>query len=447
MIRATLAVFLLISVSLPGSAGSGLSAPQVESAVRDAASEGEVWPGYDPLAIPLAVFDGTETYLFRHPAPPDEFAERDGAHVFAGRHPGVVANSSARIGELATATVWLETLPEGSTPRDCAALVFHEGFHVFQGTTGRRWGGDESQLFVYPVDDDGLLALRRLETEALRRAFEAEDDAAAADWARVALGVRRERFGRMDDAFVAYERGIETLEGTATYIEYRAAGRASPGFPAVGFGAEDVRSRAYTTGVAWALLLDRFAAGWQDGFGDDDGILLDTSVAGALPAAEASPSRAFTAPERAEIERVAREDVRDVLRGRAERREAFESSPGWRLIIEAGVTSPLWPQGFDPLNLTRVDGGVLHTRFLKLGNESGALEVMGGTVLTEEVGPHPILNGILRMTLAGLDEEPAVETDGERVTVAIPTLKAEFSGARVEREGARVTIRLPSGEE
>jgi hypothetical protein len=444
MMRATLSVILSAVLGVSAGAEEDLSAPTVDSTVEAVASEGEIWPGYDPLAVPLAVFDGIETHLFRHPAPPDEFDERDGAYVMAGRHPAVVANSSAWIGDLLTATVWLETLPAGSTARDCAALVFHEGFHVFQRTTGRSWGADESQLFLYPVEDGDLLALRRLETEALRRAFGAREDPGVAGWARAALDARRERFDRMGDAFVAYERGIETLEGTATYVEYRAAGRAAPDFPAEGFEPEDVRNRAYKTGVAWALLLDRFAPGWREGFGDEDGPTMDAALAEALVAAGGA---AFTAGERERIERGAHEDARGVVERRAERRRAFESSPGWKLIVEAAPESPLWPQGFDPLNLTRVDGGVLHTRFLKLGNESGALEVMGGNAFTEEVGPHPILNGILRVTVAGIDEEPSVEVKGERVSVTIPTCTGEFEGARVERADGRVVIHLPAGGE
>ncbi len=446
MSRATALVSLLLCVSLLGCAGCGnRSAPALERAVVEIASEGELWPGYDPLAIPLAVFDGTNTYLFRHPDPPDGFVEERGAHVFEGRHPAVVANSAASIGDVATATVWLETLPEESTLRDRAALVFHECFHVFQPTTGRRWGADETHLFLYPVDHFVLLTFRHLETEALRRAFEAEDDEAAADWARVALHERRRRFGRMDENFAAYEQGIETLEGTATYVEYRAAGRSAPDLPVEAFDAEDVRSRAYTTGVAWALLLDRFAPGWRDGFGTDDTRLLDTDLAQALQVAQTRPACGFTAAERGEIERVARENVLTLLKGRVERREAFDSAAGWKLVVETSKASPLWPQGFDPLNVRHVAGGILHTRFLKLGNESGALEVMGDTVLTEGVGPHPLFDGVVRMTLGELTEEPAVEIDGEHVTVSLPTLNAEFSGADVERSDDRVVIRLGRG--
>jgi hypothetical protein len=67
---------------------------------------------------------------------------------------------------------------------------------------------------------------------------------------------------------------------------------------------------------------------------------------------------------------------------------------------------------------------------------------MGDTVLTEGVGPHPLLSGVLRMTLNGFDEEPPIEIEGDRVSVDLPTLKAEFTGAEVEHDEDRVVIRL-----
>lgn len=442
-------VSLLVCVGLFGCAGEGeRSAVALEHEVQRVTEGRQLWPGYDPLAVPLAIFDGTTTFLFRHPTPPEGFVERANLHVFEGRHAAIVANSSAWIGGVSTATVMLESLPTESTLSEWAALVVHEGFHVFQGTTGRRWGANEVDLFLYPVDDAELLTLRRLETEALRRAFLAWERDVAAEWAQRALDLRYERFDRMDPAFQAYERGIETHEGTATYVEYKVTGRTQPLFPAGGFDAEDVRSRAYTTGVAWALLLDRFGANWRDGFGGDDSRHLDTALAEALlTIQESSQECVVTASERAEAARVAREDVEQVLVQRAERRSRFESSPGWQIIVQADETRPLWPQGFDPLNVRRVDRGVLHTRFLKLGNESGALEVMGDTVLTEAVGPHPLFDGVLRLILAGLETEPQVEIEGEHVRISLPSFSADFTGASVQRSGRQVIVNLaPRGK-
>ncbi|MBE9507192.1 MAG: hypothetical protein IMY86_04015 [Chloroflexi bacterium] len=247
----------------------------------------------------------------------------------------------------------------------------------------------------------------------------------------------------MDPAFQAYERGIETHEGTATYVEYGVTGRTRPDFPAGGFDAEDVRHRAYTTGVAWALLLDRFGPNWRDGFDSDDSRHLCSTLAEALlTIQESSRECVFTAREREEAVRVARKDVERVLAQRAERRSEFESLPGWQIIVQADETEPLWPRGFDPLNVRRVNGGVLHTRFLKLGNESGALEVMEDTVLTDEVGPHPLFNGVRRLILAGLEAEPQVEIEGEHVRISSPTFNADFTEASVQVSGGQVIVRL-----
>ncbi len=449
MRTAAVLVSLLVCVGLFGCAADGeRSAVALEREVRRVSEGKQFWPGYDPLAVPLAIFDGTTTFLFRHPTPPEEFVERENLYVFEGRHTAVVANSSARIGGVPTATIMLESLPPESTLSEWAALVVHEGFHVFQGTTGRRWGANEVDLFLYPVDDAELLTLRRLETEALGRAFGARERDVAAGWARRALDLRHERFDGMDPAFQAYERGIETHEGTATYVEYGVTGRTRPHFPAGGFDAEDVRSRAYTTGVAWALLLDRFGPNWRDGFDSDENCHLYTTLTEALVTIqEPLPECVFTAPEREEAARVAREDVERVLVQRAERRSEFESLPGWQIIVQADETEPLWPQGFDPLNVRRLNGGVLHTRFLKLGNESGALEVMGDTALTDEVGPHPLFNGVRRLTLAGLEAEPQVDIEGEHVRISSPTFVADFTGASVQRSGSQVIISLaPRGK-
>ena len=38
-----------------------------------------LWPGFEPRAIPVEVFDGTNTYLYHHPKPPEGFRALPGA--------------------------------------------------------------------------------------------------------------------------------------------------------------------------------------------------------------------------------------------------------------------------------------------------------------------------------------------------------------------------------
>ncbi len=443
MRRVTVIASAVVSLVFYGSAdGKALGVLALEAEVRQIAGVSELWPGYDPLKVPLAVFDGTNTYLFRHPGAPGGFAHEGDMRVFAGRHPAVVANSSASIGGIRTATILLNGPIDKDALRDLAAEVVHEGFHVFQFTTGRTWGPDEAQLFVYPTDDAELLALSRLEAEALRRALAAPDSTVGAGWAEQAVELRHLRFGRMDPSFGSYERGIETLEGTATYVEFRAAGRHEPEFPPGGFPVEAVRRRAYATGVAWALLLDRLHPGWCEGFADDNRRYLDSDLEDALQRVDRSAACAFTAADSAVARDAARKDVENLRAARALMEQRIISAPGWRLVIEADPTAPLWPQGFDPMNVRRLDAGLLHTRFLRLGNDVGTFEVMGDTVLTEGVGPHPLFNGVRRVTIVRLPAEPQVEAQADTVQIVLPTLSARFRGARVERTGWQTTIHL-----
>src|SRR5687768_10204511 len=49
------------------------SALAVDSALAVTA-RAPLWPGFEPLRVPLAIFDGERTYLFRHPSPPSGYA-------------------------------------------------------------------------------------------------------------------------------------------------------------------------------------------------------------------------------------------------------------------------------------------------------------------------------------------------------------------------------------
>ncbi len=404
-----------------------------------------LWPGYDPLAIPLAVFDGDRTFLFRHPTPPDGFAPLPGVSpaglVVVGRFAAMSANSSAEIGGVATATVLLDRPIADGQSR--APLAIHEAFHVFQRARHPRWIGNEADLFVYPTDDAGALALRRLETVALRRALAADAVDSAAGWTRLALDLRRDRFARLDSASVAYERGTELNEGLATYVEGKAAGKRTVSLPDAEFGPADVRRRAYAIGPALARLLDRFAPGWPHSFEADDRQTLDGALSQALGTGKTG---AFPDADRTAAERQAQTDIETLAVTRAEQRAAFSKRPGWHVVVEADGNS-LWPQGFDPINVERVGPtSVLHARFLRVGNGAGSLEVLDSgdadlEALTEGVGPHPLFNGVSRVEIVGLAQPETHEADGV-VTVRVPGFTATFRGAHLTRTGTVITIRL-----
>lgn len=426
----------------------GSPALAIDDEVRKLATR-RLWPGFDPAKVPLAIFDGEKTFLFRHPHPPPEFeavAGRPETASVAGRHPLVRANTSVELGRVRTATLLVDA-PERSPVRESAATAVHEAFHAFQADRHPRWGGNEVDLFTYPVDDPVLLQLSRLETEALRRALAERGDNGAACWAAAALDSRRRRFAALPEAGVLYERGTELKEGLARLVESRARGASSkePVFPANEFAASDVRSRSYAVGHAFGVLLDRVAAGWESRLEAGADTTLDALLSEALAARDGGRPCRFTGQETAraldgaktsvELARLTREAVRD----------DFFRRPGWALVVVSGA-EPLAPQAFDPLNVERLGGGeVLHARWLKLGNAAGSIEVLNARAITEAAGGHPLFEGVRRVTVTGLAEEPQVRESSGGIDLVAAGVSGGFAGARWEKKDRTITVYLPKG--
>ncbi|MCG8607699.1 hypothetical protein MJD09_22280 [bacterium] len=280
-----------------------------------------------------------------------------------------------------------------------------------------------------------------METAALRQAFEVQDSVHTACWIRAALQIRRDRFQEMDSVHIAYERGIELGEGLAFYVEKKALRSDKPDIPQTGFPADRVRLRGYTSGVSLALLLQQFAPDWEASFEKDDQQFLDIALEQHISSHTLSTCD-FQAAEVDQATVEAESDVAALLSQRKQLRLDFEAKPGWQLIIESAETKPLWPQRFDPKNLQLVDGGVLHTRFLKLGNAAGELELLGSQAFTESAGSHPLFNGIQRFVMTGIAEKPKVKKQGEGLSIEFPTFSAAFSQARITESRQKVHIKL-----
>ncbi len=394
------------------------------------------WPGFDPLAIPLALYDGQATWLFRHPHPPAEFGPgQGGARIADGRPEALRANTGAEIGGVPTATVLLT--PAHGT-RGWAAVSVHEAFHVFSRARHPNWSGDEMELFVYPVEAKEPLALRRQETQALRHALAAGnsgDVAATSCWADLAVRLRKERFALLPKEAVAYERGTELNEGLAEYVEGLARGETRMDLPADDFPTEKVRDRAYLVGRAEAILLDRLEPSWKerlDGAREGEPATLDERLAAAAAVRPGAHLCALSPGEVSAAVRRAGEDLERLAHERQAARAAFLAKPGWSVVVMA-ADDPLWPQGFDPLNVLRLgEEEILHRRWLKLGNGNAQFEVLDREALTQGVGPHPILQGVRQLAVTGLPDKPEVHELGGWARLTAPGFTAKLKSATIE---------------
>ena len=400
----------------------------------------EWWPGFAPARIPLAVYDGERTWLVRHPAPPAEFrpaSEIPGAFVMPGQHAAVRGNSRATIGGAETATLlWPSGTPD---PRRLAGTLLHEAFHVHQGRAQPTWFGNEAVFFTYPVTDSAAQGLQRLETEALRRALTRPGMSVC--WASRALALREERAARIGPEAIGYERGNDLNEGLATWVQWHATGAPLDSLiPAAGFGPGDVRLRAYAVGPAQAALLERHLPGWPDTLLADSTLTADRLLARTLVARSCRAD--FTPQERDSVAALAGREATAITGERAAARQAFLARTGWTLTVTLPQGQPLWPERFDPWNLTPLAAGEsLHLRHLKLSGDRGRMEVLDRAALTRPAGAHPLFNGLREVVVTGLPERPSIVTRGDTLVVQAPGVTGSFTGLVPEETGTAVTLR------
>lgn len=436
--KRALVIFLLLCPAL------AQSTPRAVEVLKkfDQLARQPLWPGFEPQKIAVELYDGTDTYLFHHPKPPEGFAPVAGApgvFVFHGQHDSVRANTGTELNGVPTATA---DISKSTAPiPEQAALLIHESFHVYEKQAHPKWAANEAELFTYPFEDVEVLTLRLKETRALVGALAAKDGRDARCLTDLALELRQKRAALISSGAAAYERGIELNEGNAQYVEYLSIQRPAA-LTRADFPNELIRQRGYGTGQAWALLLDRYNPGWKSAIGDtalDEVLRADLSKRPWDFVWHCDP-RAFVGPD-PEAEQ-AKKEVMELVATRAQRKQDFLAAPGWRLEIVAGK-EPLWPQGFDPWNVQNLgENDILHTRWVKLGNKSGEIEIMNHASLTEGVGPHPLFNGEKRLIVTGLGPVSFTDKDG-KVAISSDAAKGVFAGASVTQQGQVVVVRLP----
>ncbi len=436
-------------------------APDVFAFVRalDEAAARGVWPGFSPSGIPVALFDGEHTILLRHPSPPPEFSPmpaRPGVLIAKGRHPAVTGNSTREIGGVRTATVI--ATPAQAVERTMLAVV-EEVFHVFWLARHPSFRPNEMARYAYPLDDPENLGRLLAEEEALARALEAQRIDDAAGWAADALAIRRERAPRLAEDVRAYETSLEMMEGAANYVA-----RVSMGEPTsrtvqrlrAPRPAEDVRWRFYDTGAALCLLLDWLSPGWQARSDREPALTIVELMDEALRGRQAAAAAFSKADTEGFLARAA-DSIADLGARRQRLRAELLERQGTRLVIEVMPgAEPFRVQRFDPINLMVLDAGAIaHANYLTLSVPQGNVELtnpgfvrgtFGGTAsVTEAAGPHPLSDGIRRLTIAGIQGAPKVGGDAGTVTVEAPGVRLTLRGAEAHVDGAlvRIVVRRP----
>lgn len=403
-----------------------------------------LWPGFYPEEIPTAVFDGVNTYLFKHPSPPEGFVrltEKKDVFIFRGQYNQVRGNSRVQINGTWTATSVLQThsrlTGEKYSLQNLAGIIIHEQFHVFQSLKHPDWRPNDGYLFNYPLDTPDILALRRMEVEAFRRAVTAQNDKQASGWIKEALKWRDNRYHLLDDTLVNYEGELQRFEGLADYIEKTSGGSdltqisVDPGFaPAA------IRHLGYLLGRWSAAILDRLEPDWKKKIESGEIQYLHEFLRTIAHSSDRECE--FSNREQELYFKKAKNDVENRKSTVQKLQEEFNSLSGYQIQI---ITSK------EPLRLLMFfadrtealsEKKLLHSSLVMLRNEKGSVTVRNLMSITENNGS----TGVINFKISGIQEKPVIEKNDVRIKVTAKGFQAEFSGAEIEESenGLKIVI-------
>ena len=403
-----------------------------------------LWPGFYPGEIPTAVFDAVNTYLFKHPSPPEGFAplaDKEDVSIFIGQYNQVRGNSRVQVKGTWTATSVLRThsrlTGEKYSLRNLAGIIIHEQFHVFQRLKHPDWRPNDGYLFNYPLDTPDMLALRRMEVEAFRRAVTAQNDKKASGWLKEVLKWRDKRYRLMDDTIINYEGELQRFEGLADYIEKTSGGSDLTQIPVdPGFAPAAIRHLGYILGRWSAVILDRLEPDWKNKLESGEIQYLHELLR--KIAGSSDQKCEFSDKEQELYFKKAKNDVENRKSTVQKLQKEFNSLPGYQIHITASKEPLRLLMFFADRTEALSEKELLHSSLVMLRNEKGSVTVRDLMSITENNGS----TGVIKFKTSGIKEKPVIEKNDVGIKVTAKGFQAEFSGAKIEEweNGVKIVI-------
>ena len=313
----------------------------------------KLWPGFG--ATPFLIYDSDYFYT-DHPVPP-ELTTEPWQGIYRGRCEGrLMGNTALKLGQT-TLAIWdMRTIPADFSTHKLTSLIVHEMFHAYQMASGEQRFPNELLGLDYPITRENI-ALRTREREQLFQALNRSDTGHLAQF----FSLRRRRQAIIG-SFLAYEQAIETVEGTAVYVEFQALSQLAPqtglvdflgGFREVSADNLKIRNSSYHQGLLLSLLADQLIPDWKSGFLASEEYL--------------SPmmKRRLGLPEIALDAEEADSRLEEVLSQHEKARQQvfhdFANTP-----TKNFVDRDIELTGFDPMNVIKCGREVIHLRFVRV---------------------------------------------------------------------------------
>lgn len=318
------------------------------------------WPGFELVAY--ALYDRSNVYLFNHPNYTEVYQNLHWDERFTGC-------TIILYEEYPTAIVDLEMFEDYES---LFSILVHESFHGFQYLKEEKRFPNEILGITYPLSK-GNIGLRNLERLNLYHALLETDYQKKRQYLSAFIHLREERTAKINE-YLSYENLIETVEGPAWYVEFKAfLEKSALDYDSVlqKYGqslinqyesTSYIRRSCYSSGLFMCLLLDEFSPGWKMNFLNTDDSLFDF-LRVAVGNIKVDPKHHLD--ENIETEAA----IHFALENRRHEFKKFHEQIGIRLIIEGEMKT----EAFDPMNIVFLEDTLLHKNFLKVKNSDGSV--------------------------------------------------------------------------
>lgn len=273
--------------------------------------------------------------------------------------------------------IWNEdTIFEDVNNTKLASLIVHEMFHCFQSAGGEKRFPNELLGIDYPITIENI-NLRMLERKYLLKATIENDKEKKMELLTLYYGIRNKR-EKLLGSILEYEKAIESTEGTAVYVEYKALTQLISndsevleeylkGFTEINEGNLKIRQSTYNQGLLLSLIADEYIPNWKRKYDDSEQFLSDF-IRNELRIEEVDIE--FKNENIAEIQQciINWTEKRDKVFDEFERRDKLNS-------LEDGVQIT----GFDPMNIVKRNQEIIHRNFLRV-KIGGREQVLKGPV-------------------------------------------------------------------
>lgn len=275
-----------------------------------------------------------------------------------------IGNTAIKINDEYLA-IWNEDyISKHTDNKKLSSLIIHEMFHCFQLINGEKRFPNEILGIDYPITIENI-SLRILERKYLLDACIEKNKERKLELLTLYYNVRDKREGLIG-AIIDYEKALESIEGTATYVEFKALAQLVEnkdnllleeyveGFTALSKENLKIRQSTLNQGLLLSLIADEYISNWQSEFFNSKEFLSDY-IKEKLKIKEIKVN--YKDQDLLEINKYISnwEEERDQLFDEFEKRSKSN-------FLEENFRIT----GFDPMNIIKRDQEMIHKNFLRI---------------------------------------------------------------------------------